>query len=1084
MAPVRRSGKLAVAAFFLACASPVLAREDDPEFALALADRGYEALAKQEAEQIRVKAKTQDERENAEYTMCLLLRRAALLAAANDKSDPKDVRAKFGAASLAFDHFLKGYPNSKRKGEAEFHMANLMKDFAYYLTNSKDKFEAKERDGVVVEANKTFDEAIKYLTTIRDREEQKAQADSSGAQDEEKFFERNKAWYFLCVAMHDRAMLHPEGDPLRIQQLTQSIEETTRFLEQTDGMGIFGYLAGWWLGQEYWHRAKQVASGGAAGASASWSAEDLKQAREWFSGPIDICDFQNVEQDWPTAVDVSFQAAQSYGQMCNEVGVVEGVNYPKLFVEKAAHMEEKLPSIRTERYGLLTLVEKARAMARIGMAEAAVLLLNQVSNWGQAADPTWGRAVDQMAKRGLNDVLADIPPDSPLQLGPEVLMKAGDGSFRDGNFGRAIRAYQRVLVACENDPDPERRKSLAAQYWEPCWLNLNECYMNLSRYLEAYYAADCPVQQFLAGGGSSPSDDMRNLALYRVTALEALLKNLPKDAPKDVRDELVDRVKKARELLEKVGVATYAYTMAVGKLNAASALMNGGDVQRGTDKFKEAIDGFKAVEAKDDNYLLSIARIGECLVLMKKPEDAVKHLDTFIAAHLKEWTDSGTPARLKQPWGWAVFWRAKALDAVNQPAKVLEALQGFESTFKDANLDSTIPQARFLRAVALVKTGKGDDACKEVDAMRQGKESAYTPLGCLFVANDLKARADKAAGTGDHKAEVALKTRAVDYYEFWLRRADNVDPERYTFLGQLHEDIGNHDRAAELWQKALDLYEKAGNREKADNVTIWLAGLLVGQGRYAEALPKFEALFVRTPADVQPLRDCMEALRKRPVNVAQPVHEKRVKEILETVAAELAKDPAGAAASGEAKRAAAGLDIEILIRAYADTPDLRRALARASALTILGHDASMTQELKVAVFNLVKRSPDLMSNLARCYEELWKAAPENPLRATNLYSTLVEAAPDPEGGAPVPGSKYSERWFDWKLRWARVALFVGKEYNHEGWLRITCDIVKGMTTLNELERAKAMRPEFDKEFLNLKDQADAALRGLGKEGCK
>ncbi len=41
-----------------------------------------------------------------------------------------------------------------------------------------------------------------------------------------------------------------------------------------------------------------------------------------------------------------------------------------------------------------------------------------------------------------------------------------------------------------------------------------------------------------------------------------------------------------------------------------------------------------------------------------------------------------------------------------------------------------------------------------------------------------------------------------------------------------------------------------------------------------------------------------------------------------------------------------------------------------------------------------------------------------------------------------------------------------------------------METLNELKRADRERDGMGKEFAGLRDQADAGLRALGKEGCK
>ncbi len=1074
MARLRLAGSVpAVAALLgvLLLAGPAGAREDDVDFALALADRGYDDLALAEVDRM-------PKGEKADYTRCQLTRRSALIAASNDKVPPQEVRAKFDASRKAFDTFLRTYPGSRLRAEAEFAMANLMKDFAYYLTKNLEKFEAKDRPGVQEEAAKIFDEAIRYLTGIRDREQK--EDEGKDPNDESRFAKRNEAWIYLCMAMHDRAMLKPPGDAVRIQQFTQAIEATTLLLEETDGY-IWGFHATRWLGLSHWHRG-QMQKG--------WSAEDIRAAQEYFTTTTAAMDVPDIEKDWPTLVELVFTTASDYGQMCNEVGLLEGVNYPKLFHNEVAKLAEKLPSIRSRATGLQLLIEDAKAMASIGLAEAAIAQLNQVSTWAQD-DPTRGRAVDFMAKRALNEVLASIPPDSPIQLAPSVLFKAGEGSYREQNFGRAIRAYQRVLVAIEAEPDSEKRRVLSETLAVECWNRIYECYYRQERHLEAYVAADFVVQRFLASGKKEPSAEVASLALSRIYALQQLANR----AAKDRKPEILDQVKRAQELYTTRFQAfndsgsgdNISYTVGVQKLRDGTSAMQGGDAARGTALLNEAIELFKKVEDKDALHGTAQARIGECLVVMGRHEDAIKHLQAFIQKNTADWTSAVIPAAQKQPWGVALFWIANAHNEMKQYAKVVEVLDGFEARFQGATLDNFFPRVRYLRISAMVKGSRGDEAVKECDRlMKDSPDSGYSVLATLAVANDLKVRSDRAHKEGNPKVEMDLKKRSLPYYDFWLARADDVGADQFTFVGSLHFEVESFVRAAELWTKALEIFKKQENEKMVESLTINLAGLLVGQGRYAEALPQFEALFIKT-AEVDDLRAAYAAIRRRPGNVAAPVWEKRTKELIDRIGDVLSKDPDGAARAGEAKKVAAGGDTELLVRAYADTPELRRALSRATALSVLGSDAALPPEMKVTAFQLVKRSPELLSNIARCYEELATASPENAIRAVNIYATLIESsadADDPEN--PAPGNKYSEKWFDWKYHWVKTYLQTGITYKDRGemWLRTVCEIVRSMTNLGEVTRANKERAGLGKAFEEFRDQADTALRGIGKEGCK
>jgi tetratricopeptide (TPR) repeat protein len=609
----------------------------------------------------------------------------------------------------------------------------------------------------------------------------------------------------------------------------------------------------------------------------------------------------------------------------------------------------------------------------------------------------------------------------------------------------------------------------------------------MGRWLEAYYAADLPVRRYLAERRADEDEEIGSLARYRATALESCLKTLPKDAPKEVRDEFVDRVKKARELLtEKFAfgdISNVNYQVAAGKLAAATTL-SATDRAKATVLFQEAIELFKRVEPKDAWRKFAQVRIGECMVQMGKPAEARKHLEAFVADATNQEDWKVGPARGRQTWAWAVFWIAMSLDAENQPAKVVGTLEDFEKRFEGASVEVLVPRVRYVRILALTDpaVGRGAEGEDEVARLlKDSPDSPYVPGAAVRVAADLIKRAARARASGDTKVAGECLKRAADLYDLWVRRTPNVPPEQLTFVGQIFFDIANFDRAAELWQSALEIHRKGGNAAEVEKITISLASLLVGQKRYAEALPKFEALFIRTPEDATPLRTVFEEMKRPIANVPKEAQQERNRKLLAAVADALAKDPDGAPGVDQVRKAIPELQTEAIVRAYVDRPEHRLALARALALTLLGNDAAILPGLRAAVFDLVRRSPDLMSNLARCYEELANQDMQYPIRAVNLYNLLVDSAPDEPG---VPGAKYTERWFDWKYRWTKVYLDTGRTLKQESWLRVVCAIVKGMATLGEDKRADQERAGLGKEFEALRDQADEALKALGKEGCK
>lgn len=1095
MASTRRGLPILALAALAACALPASAREDDGDFALRLADRGYDGLANKVIDRMVAGSPTPEKKGDAEYARCELLARSARNAAGGsmEKNPPSEVRARFAAAVKAFDAFARAYGGHRRKGEAELGRVRLNTDFAYYLQQNIERFPAAEKEAVHKEANAIFDGAIGDLQKAKQREDDELKQ-AEPAQDpdeaEKQAYARNFAWYNLCVALHDRAMLLPAGDALRTQHLTRAIEETNLFLEETDGY-IWGFYASMYLGLCHWHRAE---------SGKAFDKDDVKHASTWFGSVIGAVDtYQDLDNNWPSCGRVVLQALYNFGAMGNAVGGTVPVtgapgvtDYRQYFVNTCGKVESKLPSIRSDRYGLKALIEKGRALSALGKHEAAVEALNRVSTLATSstADPSWARGVDQEAKRALNDVIAAIPSEANLRVPPDILFKAAEGSLRDGSYGRAIRVYHRVLLAVDNEPDPARRKALAAEFSSQCWMQINECYGRMDRWLEAFHAANFPVQQYLASGRTDEDQEIDDLAHYRMLALQYYAQKVPADQ----KAAALAAVEEARKFFtEKFpwsdkGKST-VYTVALGRLVQAQSMKGSADPERAAAAYREAIDGFRKLDAKDPLYRMAQARIGEALVSWGKSDEGLKHLQDFLRTNAEYWKDPNTAPAEKQSWGWAVFWIASAHSNQKQFPKVVETLEGFEAAYAGAKLEVFFPRIRYLRATALKESGKGDEAEKVARLMiKENADSGYTPQATLVSANDLQARAANEAQAGNRKAAADLRKRALELYDFWIARSSGITADNYKFVGQLHDWAGDGDKAAELWGKALTMYEAAGNEEDSELIKVYLSGLLVGQGKYAEALPKFEDLFVKTPDTVEPIREVFQAMVRVPSRVDVGVHREKVKKQLGRIAEMLAKDPDVAALAPEAKRAAAGAgteaETEMMIRIFADKPEQRRALARAMAFTILGESAELVIEVKVATFGLVKRQPDLMSNIARCYEELWLTEGEYGLRALNIYGTLIEAAKSAEPGVDDPGARYSERWFDWKYRWTRLFLNLGVKYQLEAALRTVCAIHKSMATVDELKRADVARENFSKEFQSLKDQADAALRKMNREGCK
>jgi tetratricopeptide (TPR) repeat protein len=608
----------------------------------------------------------------------------------------------------------------------------------------------------------------------------------------------------------------------------------------------------------------------------------------------------------------------------------------------------------------------------------------------------------------------------------------------------------------------------------------------MDRFLEAYFAADVPVQKYLAARRTDEDEDIGALAVLRVRCLSELLRRTPKER----QDRYKGLLKSAQELVTEkfagFGEDT-VYGVARQKMGSASRMLAGGDRGGAEALYADAMATFRKIGEKDAKYRMAQVSIGECLVTMGKHQEGLQHLAAYLSARTED-AAKDAPVPDRQAYGWATYWSGEAHHLLKAPEKVIEVFADFEERFQGAQLDAFVPRVRFLRVQNFAASNRVAEAEAQAEVLRkESPDHVRTPDAALVVANELIQAAAKKAAGGDAKGAEAQKRKALGWYDFWLQRTGSPTADNFTRIGEFHSDVGNIEKAAEYWTKALEMYTKAGNSKDAETLTVYLAGLLVDAGRYAEALPKFEILFVKTPEDITPLREVFEQLKRRPSNIAAPVHEENLKKVMAEVERAIAKDPSPAIAGQAAdvkKAAASGLDVEMLVRAFVDKPEQRRALASAAVESILGFNAAMPPDLRAAVFNLVNRRPDLMSKLARCYQELAGADARNPIRAVNLYAALIESAQDDFTEPRKAGSKYSERWFDWKLNWAKVYLATGTQHKAEVWLRVVCDIVKAMTTLKENELAEKARAGSWKAFEEVRDTADQELRKLGKDGCK
>ncbi|GAB2804941.1 AfsR/SARP family transcriptional regulator [Lentzea nigeriaca] len=226
-----------------------------------------------------------------------------------------------------------------------------------------------------------------------------------------------------------------------------------------------------------------------------------------------------------------------------------------------------------------------------------------------------------------------------------------------------------------------------------------------------------------------------------------------------------------------------------------------------------------AIEAADDLQEKVVAHriMGSSLGQVQRFDEAQHHLDASLA--LAE--QAGEPLPLASAHGALTWlWTSRS-----------EHHRAYE------HAKAALPHYRRTgnqMLIALAHNNIGYCAA-EVGDTGQGREHATKALEMLHELGDRQGEATAvdtlariAYQVGDHAESIALYERAAELY-----RAENDDYTTATVLvglGDPHLALEQLDRAAEVWQQALDLLEQQGREEEADRVRKQLAAIHVTLG--------------------------------------------------------------------------------------------------------------------------------------------------------------------------------------------------------------------------------------------------------------
>ncbi len=230
---------------------------------------------------------------------------------------------------------------------------------------------------------------------------------------------------------------------------------------------------------------------------------------------------------------------------------------------------------------------------------------------------------------------------------------------------------------------------------------------------------------------------------------------------------------------------------------------------------------------------------------------------------------------------------AMATPTVDRAGQALEVLAGFEELYPGES--GELGRVWRTRIVALERLGRLDEAAEALPAYVAADPAGSGPtLQALYAA--LAAEAERLDSAGEEAAALSKAEAALmlcEQIDALARAHDKpLSPDRRRALavqlGEANLRARRYPRARELFRSVSDDEHAALESGAGRRALFGLAEASYRQQRYAEALPSFNRLAVRLPAE-DPLRwrallrdlQCRTSLRESPGDILQVIRQQR-----------------------------------------------------------------------------------------------------------------------------------------------------------------------------------------------------------------
>jgi hypothetical protein len=596
----------------------------------------------------------------------------AKAAAADPKASIEDVLGLFDGAEAAYRVFFETAPDAARIGDARMAEGEMFYARAEFLKGriGKDEKLAATHSAAAEEA---YRQALASCLSAAQAFQTRAKILTADEQAERKALDwsQRRAGLYRIVGSYSLAVFVRPGSSGREDLLKETENLINDFIWENEDNLLGGYA---YLYAGLTQMALDAPDKG---------FEFLKVAGTAYPVPP-----RSDADEYTKWTDLYLQGYYKLAEYANRLGRVGDKDYREQALKVLAGLPARVPDFQERNFGLMAMVEQARALKGIGRAQEAKDLVLKVRDWGSQMPEG---ANDGAAAVFLADqLLAEMLAEGTLRPTPDVLLQGAMTAKQTGDYVGAETFLRQLLELLETEEE-------IARYAVAAHMEIGECRYRAEDFRGAYEAYDTLLSKYPGGDRSVAGD----AAYYRYRAATAL------DAAE--KTEASGKLKvKARRLFvtdypEHPRALDLRYYLGADGVAQADQLAASGEEDEASKAYAEAALDFLGVSTASPLYAKAQGRLAEVRFKQENYEGVIgvlKELQAELESAQRKTTD---PTRLlNRTVGLAVatYYAALAYEKLEKWPEVKALLIDFESRFTDREVKAFHDPVKILRARA------------------------------------------------------------------------------------------------------------------------------------------------------------------------------------------------------------------------------------------------------------------------------------------------------------------------------------------------------------------------------------------------